>query len=92
VHLSHEGHPIVGDEKYGDFALNKALERGAGDAVPGVDRNRLPDGRFDRMFLHARYLRLPHPVSGEDIVLEAPLPPECDTLLSALSAVSSAAK
>jgi hypothetical protein len=24
VHLSHEGHPIVGDEKYGDFALNKA--------------------------------------------------------------------
>lgn len=93
VHLSHEGHAIVGDEKYGDFALNKALERGgAAGAVAGVDRARLPEGRFERMFLHARYLRLPHPVTGEDIVLEAPLPPECDTLLSALNAVSSASK
>ncbi|WP_290644185.1 RluA family pseudouridine synthase [Aquabacterium sp.] len=93
VHLSHEGHPIVGDEKYGDFALNKALARGvAADALPGVNRARLHDGRFERMFLHARYLRLPHPVTGDDIVLEAPLPPECDTLLSALSAVALASK
>ncbi|AWI53296.1 RluA family pseudouridine synthase [Aquabacterium olei] len=84
VHLSHEEHPIVGDEKYGDFALNKALARGAGEGVPGVDRQKLPDGRFERMFLHARYLRLAHPASGEDLVLEAPLPPECVALLSAL--------
>jgi len=27
VHLSHSGHPIVGDDKYGDFALNKALKQ-----------------------------------------------------------------
>lgn len=93
VHLSHEGHAIVGDDKYGDFTLNKALARGAGDqSIPGVDRRKLDDGRFERMFLHARYLRLPHPHTGEDIVLEAPLPPECDTLLSALSAVSSRAQ
>ncbi|MBI5925720.1 MAG: RluA family pseudouridine synthase [Aquabacterium sp.] len=93
VHLSHEGHPIVGDEKYGDFALNKALARGPGaESVPGVGRDKLNDGRFERMFLHARYLRLPHPVTGEDIVLEAPLPPECNNLLSALTAVSSASK
>ncbi|HEX5357580.1 MAG TPA: RluA family pseudouridine synthase [Aquabacterium sp.] len=93
VHLSHEGHPIVGDEKYGDFTLNKALARGPGaESVPGVSRDKLNDGRFERMFLHARYLRLPHPVTGEDIVLEAPLPPECNNLLSALTAVSSAAK
>ena len=85
VHLSHEGHPIVGDEKYGDFALNKALARGTGgEAVVGVDRARLPEGRFDRMFLHARYLRLAHPATGQDLVLEAPLPPECVALLSAL--------
>ena len=70
VHLSHEGHPIVGDEKYGDFALNKAMTRG--------------DARFSRMFLHARYLRLPHPVSGEDLVLEAPVPPDCQSLLDVL--------
>jgi 23S rRNA pseudouridine955/2504/2580 synthase len=27
VHLAHAGYPIVGDEKYGDFALNKELKQ-----------------------------------------------------------------
>jgi 23S rRNA pseudouridine955/2504/2580 synthase len=27
VHLAHAGHPIIGDDKYGDFALNKALKK-----------------------------------------------------------------
>jgi 23S rRNA pseudouridine955/2504/2580 synthase len=76
VHLTHEGHAIAGDEKYGDFALNKALARG--DAVRGE--------RFDRMFLHARQLRFEHPASGEVIDLVAPLPPECEALLHALAA------
>ncbi|MCW7541705.1 RluA family pseudouridine synthase [Aquabacterium sp. A7-Y] len=76
VHLAHEGHPIAGDEKYGDFALNKALARG--EAVPGL--------RFDRMFLHARRLRFDHPGSGESIELEAALPKECSQLLGALAA------
>ena len=75
VHLTHEGHAIVGDEKYGDFALNKALARG--DAVKGV--------KFDRMFLHARRLRFTHPGSGEVIELEAPLPAECAVLIHALA-------
>lgn len=83
VHLSSEGHPIVGDEKYGDFGLNRALARGTG--VEGVRMSDLPGGRFDRMFLHARYLRLPHPVSAEELVFEAPLPPECQSLLAALN-------
>jgi 23S rRNA pseudouridine955/2504/2580 synthase len=74
VHLAHEGHPIVGDEKYGDFALNKAFARG--EAVAGQ--------RFDRMFLHARRLRFEHPASGETIELEAGLPPECESLLEQL--------
>ena len=74
VHLTHEGHPIAGDEKYGDFALNKALARG--DAVPGH--------KFDRMFLHARRLRFAHPATGETIELESPLPAECVSLLEAL--------
>ncbi|MFZ4551785.1 MAG: RluA family pseudouridine synthase [Aquabacterium sp.] len=84
VHLQNEGHPIVGDDKYGDFALNKALARGGSDDLPGVMRSQLKDGRFERMFLHARYLRLPHPVSGEELTLQAPLPAECENLLSAL--------
>ncbi len=75
VHLAHEGHPIAGDEKYGDFAVNKALARG--EAVPGH--------RFDRMFLHARRLRFDHPGSGETIELEAPLPPECEDFVHALA-------
>lgn len=74
VHLAHEGHPIAGDEKYGDFAVNKALARG--DTLPGH--------RFDRMFLHARRLRFEHPATGETIELAAPLPPDCQKLLEAL--------
>ena len=75
VHLTHEGHAIVGDEKYGDFTLNKSLARGA--AVPGC--------RFDRMFLHAKTLRFTHPGSNEVIELAAPLPAECEALIHALS-------
>jgi 23S rRNA pseudouridine955/2504/2580 synthase len=74
VHLAHEGHPIAGDEKYGDFAVNKALAKG--EAVRGH--------RFDRMFLHARRLRFEHPASGEAIELEAPLPAECEAFIHAL--------
>ena len=76
VHLLNEGHAIVGDDKYGDFALNKALARGDAPAAP--------DCRFERMFLHARRLAFDHPATGERIELEAPLPPECTALLSHL--------
>jgi 23S rRNA pseudouridine955/2504/2580 synthase len=93
VHLCHEGHPIVGDDKYGDFALNKALARGSvNEPVSGVQRQKLPEGRFERMFLHARYLRIAHPATGEDLVFEAPLTPECDSLLAALDARLSPSK
>ena len=78
VHLTHEGHAIVGDDKYGDFALNKAFARG--EAVPGC--------RFDRMFLHARRLRFTHPANGEVLELEAPLPAECEALIQALAALA----
>ena len=73
VHLTHEGHPIVGDEKYGDFAQNKALTRRTG---------------FDRMFLHAGHLHFAHPVSGEVMELAAPLPAECEALIHALAVAS----
>jgi 23S rRNA pseudouridine955/2504/2580 synthase len=71
VHLAHGGHPIVGDDKYGDFAFNRRLARG--EAVPGL--------RFERMFLHARRLSFDHPSSGERMELAAPLPAECTALL-----------
>jgi 23S rRNA pseudouridine955/2504/2580 synthase len=56
----------VGDPKYGDFEKNRALARGP--------------AKFDRMFLHARRLRFNHPATGEEITVEAPLPPDCAKL------------
>jgi 23S rRNA pseudouridine955/2504/2580 synthase len=75
VHLQHSGHVIVGDDKYGDFALNRRYARG--EAVPGV--------RFERMFLHARRLAFDHPATGARLELEAPLPPECAALVAGLA-------
>jgi 23S rRNA pseudouridine955/2504/2580 synthase len=60
VHLAHAGHPIVGDDKYGDFDLNRQLDRLG----------------YHRMFLHAWRLRLVHPVSGEPVELQVELPAE----------------
>ncbi len=58
VHLAHAGHPILGDDKYGDFDLNHDL------AKRGVKR----------LLLHARRLALRHPLSGERLRFEAPMP------------------
>jgi 23S rRNA pseudouridine955/2504/2580 synthase len=74
VHLAHSGHPIVGDDKYGDFEFNKLLARGT--ALPGQ--------RYDGMFLHARRLAFDHPASEQRIELDAPLPAACRALLGAL--------
>lgn len=65
VHLAHLGFPILGDEKYGDFTLNKDLQKAG----------------LKRMFLHAASMRLPHPLSGEGLVLKAPLPEELESFL-----------
>jgi len=70
VHLAHLGYPIVGDDKYGDFELNKRL------AKQGMKR----------MFLHAWKLAFVHPQSGERLRLEAPLPPELRLFLGQLGA------
>ncbi|MEP6972042.1 MAG: RluA family pseudouridine synthase [Betaproteobacteria bacterium] len=64
IHLAAEGMPIVGDDKYGDFALNKVLQR-ADAAVP-----------LRRMFLHAWRLQFRHPGTGEAMQLQAELPSE----------------
>ena len=64
VHLAAEGMPIIGDDKYGDFELNKALQR---PLVPVPLR---------RMFLHAWRLQCRHPASGQSLQLQAELPSE----------------
>lgn len=70
VHLAHLGHPIAGDDKYGDFPLNKELARHG----------------LKRMFLHAFKAVIVHPVSGANLELEAPLPPELQACLAGLDA------
>ena len=60
VHLASNGHPIAGDDKYGDFEWNKALQKQG----------------LKRMFLHAWRLQFNHPASGERVALQAELPAE----------------
>jgi 23S rRNA pseudouridine955/2504/2580 synthase len=69
VHLTHLGFPIAGDDKYGDFELNRAL------AKQGLKR----------MFLHAGDLEFSHPLSGETVKLHAPLPEDLSRFLESLS-------
>lgn len=70
VHLAHLGYPIAGDEKYGDFALNRTLSR---------------EG-LKRMFLHASQMRLRHPLDGRELLLEAALPAVLKGFIQGLSA------
>ncbi|MDD5180744.1 MAG: 23S rRNA pseudouridine(955/2504/2580) synthase RluC [Gallionellaceae bacterium] len=68
VHLAHLGFPIAGDDKYGDFTLNKAL------AKQGLKR----------MFLHAHSIALTHPLTGEPLRFTAPLPKELQKFVDKL--------
>ncbi|MGO9446927.1 MAG: RluA family pseudouridine synthase [Thiobacillaceae bacterium] len=68
VHLAHLKHPVAGDDKYGNFSLNKEL---------------MAQG-LKRMFLHAASLRFNHPVTGELLQFDAPLPDELQDFLDKL--------
>jgi len=65
VHLSHELYPILGDEKYGDFAKNKQINKSG----------------LKRMFLHAKELSFEHPTSGESLTVVSDLPSELSEFL-----------
>ena len=66
VHLASQGHPIAGDDKYGDFDLNRRLQKNG----------------LKRMFLHAWRLQFDHPGSGERLELRAELPPHLADFLA----------
>jgi 23S rRNA pseudouridine955/2504/2580 synthase len=74
VHLASAGHAIAGDDKYGDFERQRALQKLG----------------LKRMFLHAWRLQFNHPAGGERIALQADLPPELHALMppSALEALA----
>jgi 23S rRNA pseudouridine955/2504/2580 synthase len=68
VHLTHLGFPIAGDDKYGDFELNRALSKRG----------------LKRMFLHAGDIEFAHPLSGEAVQLHVSLPEDLSRFLDSL--------
>lgn len=58
VHLAHLGFPLAGDDKYGDYGLNRDLAKAG----------------LKRMFLHAARIELAHPHGGAPVRLAVPLP------------------
>ncbi|GIX05648.1 MAG: pseudouridine synthase [Candidatus Poribacteria bacterium] len=76
VHLSHFGHPVVGDPVYGGG--KRRAEHEAPPALRPLFRS------LDRQLLHAYRLTLRHPTRGERLQWESPLPHEFQEILEAL--------
>lgn len=74
VHLSHLGHPLVGDLVYGGQRRK---------TLGGAARTKAVEG-LGRVFLHATSLELSHPETEEHMVFHSPLPPELKRLLGLL--------
>lgn len=63
VHLASQGHPVIGDSKYGDFELNKLIKK---------------QYHLHHQFLHAYRIRFVKPIGSlkylQDRVITCPLP------------------
>nr|BET44913.1 MAG: 23S rRNA pseudouridine(955/2504/2580) synthase RluC [Candidatus Aschnera chinzeii] len=68
VHTQHINHPIIGDERYGNYKFNRELMRIG----------------FKRLFLHAQSLTFVHPITNKLITINAPLDKEFITYLKLL--------
>ncbi len=75
VHFAHRRHALLGDGVYGG---RMGLPAGATPAL--IDELR----GFKRQALHAAQLKLVHPVSGDELVLEADVPEDFSHLLDVL--------
>ncbi|TAL71847.1 MAG: 23S rRNA pseudouridine(1911/1915/1917) synthase RluD [Rhodanobacter sp.] len=75
VHLTHIGHPLVGDSLYGG---GLKLPRRAGPELASALRG------FRRQALHAEELAFTHPITGEAMRFNAPFPADFVALLDAL--------
>ncbi|CAG9463637.1 unnamed protein product [Pedinophyceae sp. YPF-701] len=82
VHAQHIGHPLVADTTYGG-TCGAALQRFEGSQGQKRELER-ELGEFGRPCLHARTLGFTHPVSGERLGFESPVPPDMIRLLEAL--------
>ncbi len=83
VHMTHIGHPLVGDPVYGrgpGLAGLKPGDEAANRAIATV-------GGFRRQALHARILGFSHPITGETLRFEAAAPADFQKLVAALKAL-----
>ena len=74
-HLSQAGHPVLLDDKYGDFALTKAWRRATREAGAPPPRKGL--------MLHAARVTFPHPTRGDPVTIAAPLPRRWEAIIRA---------
>ncbi len=72
VHAAHTGHPVAGDDKYGDERFNFTMRNHG----------------LTRLFLHAHSLSFVWPESGQAFSVNAPLPPELRLVIDRLGALS----
>lgn len=75
VHMSHLGHPLIGDQLYGGRAR---LPKNASPELVAVLRG------FKRQALHAAMLELAHPITGEIMQWHAPVPDDMVELAAIL--------
>ena len=66
VHCQAQGHEIAGDDKYGDTTFNRMMRKRG----------------IKRLMLHAASLELPHSDYTPEIVINTPLPPQFDKLMT----------
>jgi 23S rRNA pseudouridine955/2504/2580 synthase len=76
VHAAHIGHPVLGDDKYGDEEANRKFKSIG----------------LRRLFLHARSFAFSLPDPAGDFLFNAPLPPELQAVLDQLESASPAAR
>lgn len=74
VHMSHLRHPIVADKLYGARPITVGQLFGTDDATPIMPR----------FALHAHKIQFRHPITGQDMVIQAPLPADFQNLLELL--------
>ncbi len=77
VHLAHIGHPVIGDAVYGAGFATKAKRLGA------TQRARIE--KLRRQALHAYLLGFAHPITGETLRFESPLPDDLARVVKSLT-------
>lgn len=71
VHTAHAGHPIACDDKYGEKAFDEQMR----------------EVGLQRLFLHAYRLNFTHPITGDEVALEAQLDASLKKMLTRLESV-----